>query len=235
MRIKLVLAAAAAALAALAGTAGAAGNGIVYTFVGKLWATPANGEVSITVQAANAPGLRAMLGQPLAQTFSYGSGTEFLQWTDGVPAVVQAGDLDAGDIVRVNVRAPRGSSLATIEQADATIVGDHGTEITKPDQPLYLFRGKVTAVGASSITIDARPGDRRARKLLKGQPHSQTFTVGGDTIFLRWTGKVPAVISLADVKPGDPVAIRVRAAAGSTLAQVEATAATKVVEHEPGA
>jgi FlaG/FlaF family flagellin (archaellin) len=233
--MKLVLAAAAATLAAAAGTAGAAGNGIVYTFMGKLSATPSNGDVSITVQAANPPALRAMLGQPLAQTFSYGSGTEFLQWTDGVPAVVQAGDLDAGDIVRVNVRAPRGSSLAQIEQTDATVVGDHGTGITKPDQPLFLFRGKVTAVGASSITIDARPGDRRARKLLEGQPRSQTFTVGADTIYLRWTGKVPAEISLADVKAGDPVAIRVRADKGSTLPQVEATPATKVVEHEPGA
>ena len=76
MRMKLVLAAAAAALAALAGAAGAAGKGIVYTFTGKLSATPSNGDISITIQAANLPALRALLGQPVDQTFSYGSSTE---------------------------------------------------------------------------------------------------------------------------------------------------------------
>jgi hypothetical protein len=41
------------------------------------------------------------------------------------------------------------------------------------------------------------------------------------------------VISLSDLKTGDRVAIHVRAEARSTLAQVEATAAAKVAEHEP--
>ena len=38
---------------------------------------------------------------------------------------------------------------------------------------------------------------------------------------------------LADLKAGDKVAIHVRAQAGSTLGQVEATPAARVAEHEP--
>lgn len=234
MHLKIALAAAAAALAAAAGTAGAAGGGILYTFVGKLTATPSGGHVSLTIDGGNRPALRALLGQPVAQTFSYGSDTEFLHWNDGVPSVVQAGDLDSGDVVRVNVRAPRGSSLATIESTSAKLIGDHGPNPTKPDKPLFLFRGQVVSTGTSSITIEARGGDRRALRLLLGEPRTQTFAVGSSTIYLTWKGIVPTVTSLADVKPGDRVQIRVRAAAGSTLAEVEATTATKVTEHEPG-
>jgi hypothetical protein len=232
MRMKLFLAAAAVTLGTLAATAGAAGRGIVYTFGGNLSATPSGGHLSIAIDRANPPALRALLGQPLAQTFSYGSDTQFLQWTNGVPTVVHAGDLHAGDIVRVNVRAPRGSSLATIEQTAATSVGDLGTSRPTQTQPLFSFRGTVTGVATTQITIDARPTDRRTARLLWRQPRSQAFTVGAQTIYLRWTGNVPTVISLADVKLGDRVTIRVRAARGSTLAQIEATAAAKVVEHQ---
>ena len=67
----------------------------------------------------------------------------------------------------------------------------------------------------------------------EGESRTQTFTVGGSTIYLLWQGKVPTLISLSDLKTGDQVAIHVRAEARSTLAQVEATAAVKVAEHEP--
>ena len=88
-----------------------------------------------------------MLGAPVTQTFAYGSTTEFLKWSKGIPAIVQAGDLAAGDYVWVHVRAPRDADLADIEQTSAGIVGDHGTQLYKPDKPLYLFRGKLTAIG----------------------------------------------------------------------------------------
>ena len=234
MHMKLFLAAALAALAGgVAATAGAAGGGIAYSFLGKLSAAPSGGHVSITVEGGNLPALRALLGKPIAQTFSYGDQTEFLQWTNGVPKVVQAGDPRAGDYVRVNVRAPRGSSLDTIEQTNAGLIGDHGIELTRPDQPGYLFRGKVAAVGSSTLSLDVRGGNRRALRLLIGSSGTQTFTVASSTIFLRWQGRVPTVIELADLKVGDPVAIHVRAQAGSTLSQVEATSAAKVAEHEP--
>jgi hypothetical protein len=236
MRTKLFLVTAAAAL--LAAGAASAGNGpakLHYWFLGKLTAAPANGLVSISVEGGSKAALRAMLGQPVTQSFAYGDDTEFLQWHDGIPTVVTAGNLAAGDYVRVNVRAPRGATLAEIEQTQAGIVGDHGTTLFKPTQPLYLFRGKLTAVGSSSVTVDVAGGDRRALRLLIGQSSTQTFTVGGETIFLVWQGKVPSVIDPAHLTVGDRIVVRIRAEKGSSLAEIQAKAATKVAEREPRA
>ncbi len=241
MRMKLVLLTALLALvgagAALAdngnGKQARRARGVQYLFVGQLTATPANGAVSITVEGGNRLALRAMLGQPVTQTFAYGDSTEFLQWSKGVPSVVQAGDLAAGDYVLVHVRATRGTSLSDVEQQPATLVGDHGTQLYKPSQPLYRFRGTLTAVGDSSVTLDVNAGNRRAMRLLVGQSSSQTFTTGDQTIFLLWQGKVPTVISLSQLKVGDKVVVRLRADKGSTLSQVESTPAVHVGDREP--
>jgi hypothetical protein len=240
MRTKLFLLAAAAALAA-AGAAGAGnGNGkadgrghALYVFVGKLGSTPHDGGVSVSVEGGNRRALRAMLGHGVDQTFAYGDATEFLRWEKGVPTVVQAGDLAAGDYVRVNVRAPRGSSLDDLEQVPAGIVGDHGTQLSPPTQPLYLFRGTLASTGSNSVTVDVRGGNHRSLRLLVGQGPSQQFTTGDETIFLLWQGKVPSVISLGQLTVGDRVVVRVRAPRGSTLAQVEAAAANHVGDREP--
>ena len=233
MRKTLVIAILAALCAV--GSASAKGpHGIRYSFLGTLTATPSNGGVSINVEGGNKVALRAMLGAPVTQTFAYGSGTEFLKWSKGVPAIVQPSDLAAGDYVWVHVRAPRGSSLADIEKADAGIVGDHGTQLYKPNQPLYLFRGKLTAVGSNgSVTVDVTGGDRRAMRLMIGANPSETFSTGEDTIFLLWQGKVPTVIDASKLVVGDRIVVRVRAAAKSSLAQVEATAARHVGDREP--
>jgi hypothetical protein len=234
MRIKIFLAAGAAALTGVAAAStGAAGGGIRYSFLGKLTAPASGGHISISVESGNRPALRAMLGKSVDQTFAYADQTEFLRWSNGVPTVVAPGDLDVGDYVRVNVRAPAGSSLATIESKNAFLVGDHGTELNRPDKPGYLFRGRIASVGPSSVTLTVRGGDLRALRLLRGQSATQTFTVGGSTIYLLWQGRVPTVISLSALEAGDAAAIHVRADAGSTLAQVEATPAAKVAEHEP--
>ena len=208
-------------------------RGIRYVFVGQLTATPANGGVSIVVDGGNRPALRAMLGQAVTQTFAYGTSTEFLQWSKGLPTVVQPGQLSAGDYVRVNIRARRGASLAVLEAKAASLVGDHGTQLFKPTLRLYLFRGTIASVGTTSVTVNVNGGDRNAERLLLGQPSTQTFTTGGQTIFLLWQGKVPTVISSSQLKVGDRVVIRVRATKGSTLAQVESSAAKRVAAHEP--
>src|SRR6266576_6287893 len=152
MRTKLTLLSLAAAL--LCAGAAMAGNGpakFLFRFQGQLTATHSNGGVSVTVQGGNKAALRAMLGAPVTQTFAYGSSTEFLKWSKGIPTIVQAGDLAAGDYVTVNVRAPRNANLATIEQQQAGIVGDHGTQLFTPANPLYLLRGTLTSVGSSSV------------------------------------------------------------------------------------
>src|SRR5262245_24455366 len=106
MRTKIFLATVAAALTCVGAATAGNGNGhgrFLYTFVGQLTATPSNGGVSITVDGGNHAALKAMLGAPVTQTFAYDSSTEFLKWSGGKPTVVQAGDLAAGDYVRVNV------------------------------------------------------------------------------------------------------------------------------------
>lgn len=224
-----------AAVALCSVGAASAGNGKQqYAFLGTVTATPSNGGVSITVEGGNKAALRAMLGAPVTQTFAYGSDTEFLKWANGIPTVVQASDLAAGDYVWVHVRAPRDASLADIEKVDAGIVGDHGTQLSKPDQPLYLFRGTLTAAGSDgSLTVDVRGGNHRALRLLVGSGSSQTFKTDSGTIFLLWVGKVPTVIDASKLVVGDRIVVRIRAAAKSSLATVEAAAANHVGDREP--
>jgi hypothetical protein len=233
---KIFLATAAAAL--LATGAAFAGNGpakMHYAFLGQLTATPANGGVSVTVVGGTKAALRAMLGQPVTQTFAYGDKTEFLKWGDGIPTIVHAGDLATGDYVRVNVNAPRDATLAELEQQPSGLVGDHGTTLDRPDQPLYLFRGTLASATSTAVTVHVTGGDHRALRLLVGRSADQTFTVGGETIFLLWQGKVPTVIDASKLVVGDKIVVRIRAGKGSTLAQIQATAANHVGDREPAA
>jgi hypothetical protein len=234
MRTKaLLLTLAAALLCAGAATAGNGPAKMLFRFQGQLTATPSNGGVSITVQGGNKAALRAMLGAPVTQTFAYGTDTEFLKWSHGIPTVVQPGDLAANDYVTVNVRAPRGSDLTAIEHVDAGIVGDHGTQLFPPSKPLYLFRGTLSSVGTTNVTVHVTGGDRRALKLLIGQSSDQSFTFGEDTIFLLWQGKVPTVIDATKLVVGDRIVVRIRADKGASLGQVESTPANHIGDREP--
>jgi hypothetical protein len=234
MRTKAFIISIAAALLCVG--AATAGNGparFLFRFEGQLTAVPSNGGVPITVEGGNKAALRAMLGQPVAQTFAYGSNTEFLKWANGIPTVVQAGDLAAGDYVTVNVRAPRDSNLAAIEQQPSGIVGDHGTQLFKANMPLYLFRGTLTSVGSSGVTVHVTGGNRLGLRLLIGNSADQTFTFGDTTIFLLWQGKVPTVIDASKLVVGDKIVVRIRAAKGSSLGTVESTPANHIGDREP--
>lgn len=240
MRSKLtlavaVLAALVAAGAALAdnGPSQARARGIPYAFVGRLTAVPVEGSLSLTVEGGNHAALQAMLGRPVAQSFAYGAGTEFLQWSQGIPTIVQPGALSVGDYVRVNIRAPRGATLPALEQTPPGIVGDHGATLYEPTRPLFLFRGTLTALGAGTVAVHVDGGDRRAMRLLIGRPADQTFAFGDQTIFLLWRGKVPTVIDASQLKVGDRIVVRIRAERGSTLGQVESTAAVHIGDREP--
>ena len=235
MRTKLFLVTVAAALLSVS-AATAAGHGkIRYSFLGQLTSTPSNGGVSINVQGGNKPALRAMLGQPVAQTFAYGAGTEFLKWSMGIPTIVQAGDLTAGDYVWVHVRTARDAGLAEIEQQTAGLVGDHGQQLFKPDKPLYLFRGRLSTVGSSTLAVHVTGGNQRALRLLVGSSSDQSFAFGANTIFLLWQGKVPSVIDASKLMVGDRIVVRVRADKGASLSEVAATSANHVGDREPAA
>ena len=83
------------------------------------------------------------------------------------------------------------------------------------------------------MTIDVKGGNRHALRLLIGQPARQTFATGDETVFLHWAQRIPTVIDASKLKVGDRIIVRVRAAGGSTLQQVEATAAKRVADREP--
>jgi hypothetical protein len=204
-----------------------------YSFLGTVTSTPSNGGVSINVTGGNKRALRAMLGAPVTQTFEYGDSTEFLKWSQGKPTVVQASDIAAGDYVWIHVRAQRDSSLSDIEHTTAGLVGDHGTQLFKPNMPLYLFRGTLTSVGDGSVTVDVTGGNHRALRLLVGGARTQTFATGDDTIFLLWQGKVPTVIDASKLVVGDRIVVRIRAEAGSSLSEVESSPARHVGDRAP--
>jgi hypothetical protein len=234
MKTSALVSVLAAALCAVGAATANNGKGMQqFSFLGTLTATPSNGGVSINVEGGNKPALRAMLGAPVTQTFAYGSNTEFLQWSKGIPTVVQPGDLAPNTYVWIHVRAPRDSSLSTIEQTAAGLVGDHGAQLFKPSQPLYLFRGTLTAVGNGTVNVNVTGGNKRALHLMIGAQTGQTFAYGDDTIFLLWQGKVPTVIDASKLVVGDRIVVRIRAAAKSSLAQVESTAARHIGDREP--
>jgi hypothetical protein len=114
--------------AALVGDHGnnSGGNGrALFLYVGTVAGGQAGGHIALHVTGGNWRGLRSMLGQSLDQTFTYGDGTIFLLWQGKVPTVIGAADLKAGDRITVRIRAPRLSSLSTIENTAARHVGEH--------------------------------------------------------------------------------------------------------------
>lgn len=236
MKRSTIVVAVAAVLATLvAATAALAGgpNGkTLYRYVGQLQGKT-DSSVTVTVQNGNRPALRSLLGQSQVQTFATGEKTVFLKWTNGIPTVVGIGDLAVGDYVAVNVRAERDASLDAIKGTPAGTVADHGQTLTRPDQPLYLFRGTFVSTAGGKVTIDVKGGNRHALRLMIGQPAEQSFTTGPETVFLHWAHRIPTVIDASGLKAGDRIVIRIRADHGATLAQVEATAAKRVADREP--
>ena len=161
--------------------------------------------------------------------------SEVLIWRHGIPTVGTTADLKQGDWITVNVRAHAGSSLAEVESHPVGIVADRVAKPNPPSKPLWLYVGTVAGPQSGGhIALHVKAGNRRALRSMIGQAQDQTFTYSDDTIFLLWQGKVPTVIDASQLKAGDRITVRIRAPKGSTLAQVEATAANHVGDHEPG-
>ena len=240
MKLRLTHALAAAVLACVALGGGAAadhsnGRGQLYAFSGELLAAPGPnaGSVSVQVETGNKPALKAMIGASQNQVFSVGSGTEVLIWSHGVPHVGSTADLQQGDFVTVRIHAPRGSSLQEIESTPAGTVADHAAP--HGGLPLWLFVGSVAGPQSGGrIALHVGSGNWKALQAMLGQPLDQSFAYDDGTIFLLWQGRVPTVIDPSQLKAGDRITVRVRAARTSTLQQVEAIAAAHVGDHEPG-
>jgi hypothetical protein len=233
-RLILSLALGAIACATVAATATGGPKGQLFTFRGELM-NASSSNVQVQVEGGNHAALRALIGQAQDQTFAIGGTTEILVWSHGVPHVGSVTDLKQGDDVQVNVRAPHDSSIQTIESTPAGTVGDHGVVTNGPGRPLYLYVGTVTGPQSGGhIALHVTAGNRRALRSLLGQSADQTFTYDDGTIFLLWQGKVPTVIDPSQLKAGDRITVRIRAPFRSSLAQIEATPAKHVGDHEPG-
>ena len=98
----------------------------LFLYRGTYAGSPTAGKINVDVKGGNHLALRSLIGQSsLTQTFSYDSNTIFLLWQGKVPTVIGAADLKAGDRITVRIRAPRLSSLSTIESTPARHVGEH--------------------------------------------------------------------------------------------------------------
>ena len=215
--------------------AGQQGN-VAYEFRGELAATPPPNSPSLLLDVAggNRRALRLMVGQPSGQSFAVGANTEYLRWVHGVPTVVQQSNLVEGDQLVIRVRAPRGSNLGQVEATNANIVADHGPNPGRAIKPLWLFQGTLNAPAASThLSVHVLNGNHRALQAMLGQPQDQSFAYGRRTIFIKWVGRVPELISPSQLTVGDKISVRIRARGNSSLGQVEATPANHVGEHEP--
>ena len=235
-RLTLALATVALVCTAIGGGAAAGnGHGQLFSFSGELLAAPGPnaGSVSVQVETGNKPALRALIGSSQNQVFALGSGTEVLIWSHGVPHVGTTADLQQGDHVTVRIRAPHDSSLQQIESRQAATVAD--TPTPNGGRPLWLFVGNVSGPQSGGhIALHVTSGNWKALQAMLGQSLDQSFTYDDGTIFLLWQGRVPTVIDASKLKAGDRITVRVRAPRASTLAQVEATPANHVGDHEPG-
>jgi hypothetical protein len=188
-------------------TLAARGSGTInFQFNGRLLEDAGNStSLFVDVKGGNKPALRKLLGLGRTQQFAVDSNTQYIRWAHGVPQVVDESNLVAGD--------PFGHS---------------------PRQPLWLFIGNLQAPAAGHhFSLSMTDGNRRALRALLGQPLAQTFTYDAHTIFVLWQGGVPHVISPSGLVVGDRISVRIRAPQASSLAQVEATAANHVGDHEP--
>jgi hypothetical protein len=103
-----------------------------------------------------------------------------------------------------------------------------------PAKVEYSFSGRLLAdppSNANSISVSVETGNKRALRAMLGASQNQAFSVGSHTEYLRWSKGIPHVVSIDDLKQGDWVTVRVRAARGSDLAAVEGTDAGIVADR----
>lgn len=234
-RLLTALALAALACAIVAAAALGGGKGRLYQFRGDV-VSASSTSVQISVSGGNHLALKALIGQSQNETFALDGKSEILVWSNGVPHVGSVADLKQGDDVTLNVRAKAGASLADLLATPAATVSDRGAQHAAAGKPLFLYIGTV-AGGQSGghVSLHITSGNWRGLKTMLGQASvDQSFSYDNGTIFLLWQGRVPTVIEPSQLKAGDRITVRIRAARDATLAQVEATPAAHVGDHEPG-
>jgi hypothetical protein len=237
--IRLTAAALAVAVAslALAGTASAHVRGVAYEFRGAAVVAPGTGATQIQVQVdgGNRPALKALLGAAQPTTFKADAHTRWIAVNGNTPVLGASDTVLAGDIVRVVIRAPFHTPLATLLATPAASVTDLSAR-TRPTGRLFLFGATASAIDTTNhtITVDVNFGNWRGLFALLGQPVHQTFTYDANTVFLTWRHGVPVGVDPSVIHAGDPLTLRVFGATWNTpLATLLATPLWRVKLGEP--
>jgi hypothetical protein len=237
--IRTTVAAFAVAVASLTlvGAASAHTRGVAYEFRGTAVAAPGTGATQIQVQVTggNRPALKALLGAAQPTTFAADAKTRWLAVNGNTPVLAASDVVLAGDVVRVVVRAPWHTPLATLVGTPAASVTDLSAR-TRPAGRLYLFGATASAIDttAHTITVDVNFGNWRGLYALLGQPLHQTFTYNASTVFLKWRHGVPIGVDPSVVHAGDPLTLRVFAPVWNTpLSTLVATPLWRVKLGEP--
>ena len=210
---------------------------VLYVFNGRMMTDAGSGStIAVDVNGGNRLALKKLVGQSDSANFAVDANTQYLRWAHGVPTVVTESNLLAGDRVTVRIRADRRAAIGQIETTPARQVADRGPAGRFPNKPLWLFAGTLDAPAANGhLSVHVMDGNHRALKAMLGQAQDQAFSYGRRTVFIKWVGRVPELISPSQLTVGDRISVRIRARGNSSLGQVEATPANHVGEHEPPA
>jgi hypothetical protein len=231
-----VLAVAVAGLS-LVGSASAHARGMAFEFRGTAVVAPGSAATQIQVQVTggNRPALKALLGAAQPTTFTTDSKTRWIAVNGNAPVLGASATVLAGDLVRVVVRAPRHTPLATLVATPAASVTDLSAR-ARPAGRLFLFGATASAIDttAHTITVDVNFGNWRGLFALLGQPVHQTFTYDANTVFLTWRHGVPIGVDPSVIHAGVPLTLRVFGATWNTpLATLLATPLWRVKLGEP--
>jgi hypothetical protein len=222
---------------ALAGAAGAHTRGVPYEFRGTAVVAPGTGATQIQVQVTggNRAALKALLGAAQPTTFTADGKTRWIAVNGNTPVLGASDTVLAGDLLRVVVRAPRHTPLATLVATPAAGVTDLSAR-TRPAGRLFLFGATAASIDttARTITVDVNFGNWRGLFSLLGQPVHQTFAYDGNTVFLKWRHGVPIGVDPSVIHAGDPLTLRVFGATWNTpLPTLLATPLWRVKLGEP--
>ncbi len=237
IRLTVVALAVAVASLTLAGAASAHARGIAYEFRGTAVVAPGSAATQIQVQVTggNRQALKALLGAAQPTTFALDAKTRWIAVNGNTPVLGASDTVLAGDVVRVVVRAPRNTPLATLVATPAASVTDLSAR-TRPHGRLFLFGATAAAIDttAHTITVDVNFGNWRGLFALLGQPVHQTFHYDSSTVFLKWRHGVPIGVDPSVIHAGDPLTLRVFGATWNTpLATILATPLWRVKLGEP--
>ncbi len=204
-----------------------------YEFRGPVTAVDvATGKVTVDIKGGDRDGLKALIGQPNVQAFTVGPLTTYVSWNLGTPTNGSLATIGVGQTVRVHVRQPKNTPMATIAATAATRIGVVVTPLNVHG-PRWKFVGNCKAVNGNQMTLDVTGGNWLALYKMLGQPVTQNFTIDpARTIFVSWNGG-PTQLSAAQLpqycaEAGRQVRLIVVGPRTATLQQALATPAIRV-------